>query len=150
MSIEQYFAKVPKDIPLSLSCKPSPPAPKRQKRGPGRPRKKQPQPPVIVTIDDSDKEDGPDDTQGSDVSRSSSVSETTELEAERTTRTTRLYGTKQKRVVVVYPKEHSVAAATKKFSIPRSTIARPKVSIYAGIRGSTEQLPYTRAWTYTW
>jgi len=61
MSIEQYFAKLPKDTPLSLSWKPSPPAPKRQKRGPGRPRKKQP-PPTIVTIDDSDKENDPDDT----------------------------------------------------------------------------------------
>ena len=34
----------------------------------------------------------------------------------------RLYGTKQKHVVVAYAKEHSVAAATKKFLIPRTTI----------------------------
>ena len=132
MSIEQYFAKLPKDTPLSLAWKPSPPAPKRQKRGPGRPRKKQPQPPpTIVTIDDSDKENDPDDTQdGSRVS--SSVSETTdrEVEGERTTSVKRLYSTKQKRIIVAYAKEHSVAAATKKFSIPRSTIGRWMVDGY--------------------
>ena len=87
MSIEQYFAKLPKDTPLSLSWKPSPPAPKRQKRGPGRPRKKQP-PPTIVTIDDSDKENDPDDTGTQLADDSSSrvtieTTETTELEAER-------------------------------------------------------------------
>ena len=64
MSIEQYFTKLPRDAPLPISWKP--PAPKRPKRGPGRPRKNCP--PVTVMIDDSDKENDPDDSQGTEKS----------------------------------------------------------------------------------
>ena len=41
-----------------------------------------------------------------------------------------MYNTKQKRVVVAYAKEHSLAAATKKFSIPRSKIGQWMVDGY--------------------
>ena len=116
MSIERYFSPLPKDAPLPLSWKPPPP--KRPKRGPGRPRKKYP--PVTVTINDSDKENDPDESQGTGNDSSMDRSETTELEVERTGGMKCLYGTNQKRVVVAYAKEHSVAAATKKFSIPRT------------------------------
>ncbi len=105
-----------------------------------------------MTIDDSDKENDPDDTQGTDGSRSSSVSETTELEAERTTSIKFLYSMKQKRVVVAYAKEHPIAAATKKFSIPRSTIGRWMVDGYferdvtkRGVKkGARRPLTYSR------
>ncbi len=75
---------------------------------------------MIVTIDDSDKENDPDDTQGTDGSRSSSVSETTKLEAERTTSIKRLYSTKQKRVVIAYAKERSTATAYRSCSLSGS------------------------------
>lgn len=73
-----------------------------------------------MTIDDSDKETYPDDGQGTDISKDRG--EMSELKVERTAGVKCLYSTKQKRVVVVYAKQHSVAAATKKFSLPRTTI----------------------------
>ena len=54
----------------------------------------------------------------------------TELEVERTEDIKRLYGTKQKRVDIAYAKQHSIAAATKKFSIPRTKIGRWMVDGY--------------------
>ena len=45
----------------------------------------------------------------------------TELEVERTEGMKHLYGTKQKRVDVAYAEQHSVATATKKFSILTKT-----------------------------
>ena len=66
-------------------------------------------------IDDSDKENDPDDSQGTEKSLESC--ENDELEVEKTAGMKRLYSTKQKRVVVAWAKHHSVAAAAKKFSI---------------------------------
>ena len=86
---------------------------------------------MAVTIDDGDKENNPAESQctGTDSSMRMDRSET-KLEVERTGRTKRLYGTKQKRFVVVYAKQHSVAAATKHFSIPRTTIGHWMVDGY--------------------
>ena len=121
MSIEQYFTNIPRDAPLPISWKP--PAPKQLKRGPGRLRKKCP--PVSVIIDDSDNENDPGDSQGTENSLESC--ENDELEVEKMAGMKRLYSTKQKCVVVAYAKHHSVAAAAataaKKFSIPRTTIS---------------------------
>ena len=112
MSIERYFSPLPKYAPLPLSWKPPPP--KRPKRGTRCPRKKYP--PVTVTIDNSDKENDPDESQGTGTDSSMDRSETTKLEVERTGCMKRLYGTKQKRVVIAYAKEHSVAAEPQRSS----------------------------------
>ena len=61
---------------------------------------------MTVTIDDSDKENDPDESQGTDTDSSMDRSETTELEVKRTGGMKHLYGTKQKRVVVAYDKEY--------------------------------------------
>ena len=42
----------------------------------------------------------------------------------------RLYSMKQKHVIVAYAKQHSVATATRKFSIPKTTIAHRMVDGY--------------------
>ena len=81
-------------------------------------------------IDDSNKENDPDESQGTSTDSSMDRSETTELEVQRTGGMRRPYGTKQKCVIVAYTREHSVAAATKKFSIPRTTIGRWMVDGY--------------------
>ena len=129
MSLERYFRKLPKHAtPLPISWRPPPP--KRPKRGPGRPRKKCPPVTVTVTIDDSDKESHSDPDESKGTESSMEKSETTELEVERTASAKRLYNTKQKRIIVAYAKQHSFAAATQKFSVPRSTIGRWMIDGY--------------------
>ena len=60
----------------------------------------------------------------------SSTTSTGEVEGKNSPSMKRLYGTKQKKTVVAYAKMHSVAAAAKHFTIPRTTIARWMVDGY--------------------
>ena len=86
---------------------------------------------MTVTIDDDDKENIPAESQCTCTDSSMGIDRSeTELEVERTVGMKRLYGTKQKRVVFTYIKQHSVAVAAKKFSIPRTTIGRWMVDGY--------------------
>ncbi len=96
-------------------------------------------PPTIVTIDDSDKENDPDDTQGTDGSRSSSVSETTEFEPERMTSIKRLYSTKQKRVVVAYAKEQRHKEGKE---IPTRTARQARSATRRAVRDTRKERKY--------
>ena len=110
MSIEKYFTKLPKDPPLPISSKPrTQPPPKRIKRGPGRLREIHEPQPVVIVDSDSEKESKPDSSKTYDTSvESSETAETAEIELEKGKR---LYGIKQKEMVVAYTKLHSVTAA---------------------------------------
>ena len=112
MSIAKYFNNLPKDAPLPILWKPSTEPPTKQtKRGPGRPRKTSNSLQTVM-ITDREKENEPN----------SSTTSTGEVEGKNTPSMKRSYGTKQKRTVVAYAKMHSVAAATKHFTIPWTTI----------------------------
>jgi len=108
--------KLLKDAPLPISWKPSAKPPmKWKKRGPGRPRKTvTSDSPQTVMIADSDRE--------KENEPNSSTISTGEVEGNNSPSMKWLYGTKQK-IVVAYAKMHSIAAATKHFTIPRTTIA---------------------------
>ena len=114
--MERYFQKLPKGAtPLPIRWKP--PSPKRPKKGPGRPRK------VTITLDHNHSP--------TSVSSSEEQEEREDcLTTDNSVRMKRLYHPKQKRLAVAYAKEHSVAAATKKFSLPRTTLNRWMVAGY--------------------
>ena len=94
-SIQSYFATLPKEaLPITWKRSSEPPPPKRVKRGPGRPKKTQPQ---VIPLD---------------------------FDSENVKGFKRSYSVKQKKAVVAYAKNHSVAAAARSFSVPRTTVAR--------------------------
>ena len=128
MWMERYFQKLPKSahlVPVRLR----PPSPKRPKRGPGRPRKVQTPPaPAPLVLDDSDRSTSDSSSNSDDSSDDEDHSGVTTERQVRPMK--RLYHPKQKRTVVSYAKAHSVTAATKHFSIPRTTINRWMVDGY--------------------
>ena len=125
MSLQKYITKLLKDALLQMSLKPSAEPPtKRTKRGPGRLRKRKICEPQVVTIvsgSESDKENKPDNATGS--------CETAKVKVEKDSAMKRLTGMKQK-TVVLYANMHSVAAAARRFTIPRTTIGHWMVDGY--------------------
>ena len=130
MSLDRYFTKLPKGAPLPISWKPSAQPPtKRPKRGPGRPIKiREPQAQEAAIIVDSSSDSEREREDESSCGSAFETSETAEVEKGRAMK--RLYSMKQKKAVVAYVKMHSVAAAARHFTIPRTTIARWMVDKY--------------------
>ena len=109
----EYCKQAPNDAPLPILWKPSAEPPtKRTKIGSGRPRKTSDSSQTVM-VADSDREEN---------ESNSSITSTGEVEGKNSPSMMQLHGTKQKTTVVAYAKMHSIAAAAKHFTIPRTTI----------------------------
>ena len=99
---------------------PDEPPRKKVKRGPGRPRKICAISAIVIDSDKSSTDECDTDENNTDESSTASTETPVEPGVELTVR--RLYSVNQKKKTVAYARMHSVSAASKHLSIPRTTI----------------------------
>ena len=117
-TITSFFSKADGPLPITWKKAVEPPK-KRAKRGPGRPRRAQ-SPAVVVTSDDEQHE-LEEEAEDGDCQLAINAAKLT---------TRRVYTVDQKKKIVVYAKENSLAGAQEHFDVPRTTISRWMVDGY--------------------